>query len=347
MTAPQAELEQAGREYLARLSDADLGALVDADAVTADRATARIEALHRQPALLLDALDRPATSAAVLNLAWATESGAVHEQTRAADRFAMISPFLLFAAAVHRTAADLAGASYAPERTAPRQRIPLFDGGRLSAYLASPRHRLFLADLLTSFARISGGVVLAPDGRHRRRWNDADPHRLAVLLDALPPAERPPVWKRLGDLALFLAGVFPDAAERLVPDEAAASQPAGAPDLAKRRVRHRRASARWRSAGPDRVARHPVVPAGGPARDRRRGAGPAGACRALLAGPAGPEHSGRPVPAALLGRLVYCAGMSGRSELADVARVCRLPVRHTRPSFGSTIAVALAISGIP
>jgi len=224
MTAPQAELEQAGREYLARLSDADLRALVHADAVTADRATARIEALGRQPALLLDALDRPATSAAVLNLARAAEPGAALGQARTADRFAMISPFLLFAAAVHRIAADLAGASYAPERTAPRRRVPLFDGGRLTAYLALPRHRLFLADLLTSFARISGGVVLAPDGRHRRRWNDADPHRLAVLLDSLPPAERPPVWKRLGDLALFLAGVFPDAVERLVSDEAAVSR---------------------------------------------------------------------------------------------------------------------------
>ena len=136
----------------------------------------------------------------------------------------LISPFLLFAAAIHRTAADLAGSSYAPERTAPRRRIPLFDGGQLTAYLAAPRHRLFLADLLASFARISGGVVLAPDGQRRRRWNDADPHRLAVLLDALPHAERPPVWRRLGDLALFLAGVFPDAAERLVPDEAAATR---------------------------------------------------------------------------------------------------------------------------
>jgi hypothetical protein len=222
MTATQAELDEAGRAYLARLSHADLRALVHADAVTADRATARIEALRRQPALLLDALDRPATSAAVINLVRAAGPGTTPGSGRAADRFALISPFLLFAAAVHRTAADLAGASYAPERTTPRRRIPLFDGGRLSAYLAAPRHRLFLADLLASFARISGGVVLAPDGQHRRRWSDGDPHRLAVLLDAVPPAQRPPVWRRLGDLALFLAGVFPDAAERLVPDEATA-----------------------------------------------------------------------------------------------------------------------------
>jgi hypothetical protein len=222
MTAPAAELDQAGREYLARLSDGDLRALVHADAVSPERAAARIEALHRQPSLLLDALDRSATSAAVLNLARAAEPGAGPGRGRATDRFALISPFLLFAAAVHRTAADLASSSYAPERTTPRLRVPLFDGGRLTTYLAAPLHKLFLADLLASFARISGGVVLAPDGQHRRRWNDGDPHRLAVLLDAVPPAQRPPVWRRLGDLALFLGGVFPDAAERVVPDTATA-----------------------------------------------------------------------------------------------------------------------------
>src|SRR5262249_40893491 len=195
-----------------------LRALVHADAVTADRAAARIEALRRQPALLLDALDRPATSAAVLNLAHATGPGS--PPGRATDRFALIPPFLLFAAAGHPPAFDLAGSSYAPERTAPRRRIPLFDGGRLTAYLAAPRHRLFLADLLASFARISGGVVLAPDGQHRRRWNDADPHRLAVLLDAVPPPQRPPVWRRLRDPAPFLAAGVPGAAERALPGQA-------------------------------------------------------------------------------------------------------------------------------
>ena len=34
--------------------------------------------------------------------------------------------------------------------------------------------------------------------------------RLAALLDAVPEAERPGVYRRLGDVTLFLAGVFPD-----------------------------------------------------------------------------------------------------------------------------------------
>jgi hypothetical protein len=210
------ELDQAGAAYLERLTDADLAALVHADQVSATAAAARISALRQEPGLILDVLDRPATSAAVLNLAG--------YQAGPRDRFSLISPFLVFAAAIHRTAGDLAASTYAPERTTPRQRIPLFDAGQLSAYLGPPGHRLFLADLLASFARISSGMVYTPGSPRRRRWNDADPARLAVLLDTVPAAERPPVWRRLGDLALFLAGVFPDAAERLIPSQAAASR---------------------------------------------------------------------------------------------------------------------------
>jgi hypothetical protein len=154
MIGDPAALDQAGAAYLARLTDADLRALVHADQVSAAESDGRIRALRRQPALILDVLDRPATSAAVLNLADGHPRGGP-------DRFALISPFLMFAAAIHRTAADLSATAYAPERTAPRLRIPLFDAGQLSAYLGQPRHRLFLADLLASFARISSAGLAA------------------------------------------------------------------------------------------------------------------------------------------------------------------------------------------
>lgn len=198
-------LDAVGAAYLERLTDADLRALVRADRASAAEVAGRIAALRREPALVLDVLDRPATSAAILNLA-GTEPGGL----------AMVSPFLVFAAAIHRTAADLAGTSYAPERTTPRQRVPVFDALQLAAYLASPQHRLFLADLLASFARISSGVTITRTARGvlRRRWNDMEPAALAVLLDAVPQQQRPYVWRRLGDLALFLTGVFPDAAEQ-------------------------------------------------------------------------------------------------------------------------------------
>ncbi|HUB42245.1 MAG TPA: hypothetical protein VMA72_25620 [Streptosporangiaceae bacterium] len=201
-----ADLDEIGARYLAHLTDADLRALVHADEVSATEADARVRALRRVPELIPDVLDRPGVSAGLLNLASADEG----------QRFALISPFLVFAAAIHRVAADLRTAAYAPERTTPRLRVPVFDGPQLAAYLADPGHRLFLAELLASFARSSSGVIVTrtPHGMRRRRWNDLDLGRLAMLLDSLPEPDRPPVWRRLGDLALFLTGVFPAAVER-------------------------------------------------------------------------------------------------------------------------------------
>ena len=43
-----------------------------------------------------------------------------------------------------------------------------------------------------------------------RRFSELDPVRLAGLLEAVPRAERPGVYRRLGDVMLFLTGVFPD-----------------------------------------------------------------------------------------------------------------------------------------
>jgi hypothetical protein len=204
------DLDEIGARYLGHLTDADLRALVHADEVPAAEADARLLALRRVPELLLDVLDRPAVSAGLLNLASA-DSG---------ERFTFISPFLVFAAAIHRIAADFRTAAYAPERASPRLRIPVFDGPQLAAYLAEPAHRLFLAELLASFARSSSGVIVTqtPQGLRRRRWNDLDLGRLAMLLDSLPEPDRPPVWRRLGDLALFLTGVFPAAIERALAD---------------------------------------------------------------------------------------------------------------------------------
>jgi hypothetical protein len=200
------DLDRIGTLYLGHLTDADLQALVHADEISAAEADARIRALRRAPALLLDVLDRPAVSSGLLNLASARDP----------QRYVLISPFLVFAAAIHRVAADLSGTGYVPERTTPRMRVPVFDGPQLTAYLAEPLHRLFLAELLVSFARSSSGVIVTqtPTGLRRRRWNDLDLSRLAGLLDAVPEPERPRVWRRLGDLALFLAGVFPAALER-------------------------------------------------------------------------------------------------------------------------------------
>jgi hypothetical protein len=129
-----------------------------------------------------------------------------------ADPLVGVSPFLAFAAAVHRTARDLASATYTAEWVGIGRRTPVFDVAGLREFLSRPWHRFFLAELLASYTHVSSGSVLVATrrGLRRQRFSELDPVRLAGLLEVVSPAERPGVLRRLGDLALFLTGVFPD-----------------------------------------------------------------------------------------------------------------------------------------
>jgi hypothetical protein len=194
-----------GSEYASHLTDADLALLASAAAArgVTGGATGPVDAsrLRGDPAALLRLLEHPGVSRAVLGEGDAGPGQAVPA-----------SPFLVFAVFVQRAAAELASAGHVPERTGPRQRVPLFDAPALRDFLAAPARRLFLAELLASFTRVASGRYWArAGGRPRaRRFSELDPVRLAGLLDAVPEAERPGVYRRLGDVALFLTGVFPD-----------------------------------------------------------------------------------------------------------------------------------------
>ena len=128
------------------------------------------------------------------------------------DPLLRASPFLVFALAMHRTAADLEASSFVPEWSSPRRRVAIFDAPALRDFLAAPARRLFLAELLASYVHVASGSiwVQTAHGWRRRRYSELDPVRLATLLEVVDEAERPGIWRRLGDLALFLTGVFPD-----------------------------------------------------------------------------------------------------------------------------------------
>ena len=126
-----------------------------------------------------------------------------------------VSPFLAFALIVHRGWDELQHVSHVDEWVGPRRRLPVLGGGDLRQFLASPSNRLFVTELLASYTRVASGAVWVQTRRgwRRRRFSELDPVRLASLLDIVPKDERPGVYRRLGDLALFLTGVFPDHTE--------------------------------------------------------------------------------------------------------------------------------------
>ena len=121
----------------------------------------------------------------------------------------LVSPFLAFGVAVHRAVQDLSVMGHLPERSGLRQRIPVFDTPELRDFLGSAERRLFLAELLASFTHVASGRYRV-SARRTRRFSELDPVRLAGLLDVVPDESRTGVYRRLGDVSLFLAGVFPD-----------------------------------------------------------------------------------------------------------------------------------------
>jgi hypothetical protein len=211
----------------------------------------------------------------------------------AAGEAVLVSPFLAFCVAVHRAVTDLSALDYLPERSGLRQRVPVFDTPELRDFLDSAARRLFLAELLASFTRItSGRYRVQSGGRSRtRRFSELDPVRLAGLLEVTPEESRPGIYRRLGDVSLFLAGVFPDyAADRALgridvgPAAALGAGSRGRTGRARRRPGPR----------PAGIPRRQVVPrrAGGrPGADRQAGRRRRGR-RTVPAGEADPQSPG-------------------------------------------------------
>jgi hypothetical protein len=139
---------------------------------------------------------------------------AVHDAVFATDEapVSLASPFLVFSVAVHGIAGDLASATLTNEWLGPRTRLPVFDAPKVREFIDDAERRLYLAQLLSSFTRVAGWTQWTHTSRgwQRNRFSELDPVQLAQFATMVSVAERPGVWLRLGDLSLFLTGVFPD-----------------------------------------------------------------------------------------------------------------------------------------
>lgn len=123
-----------------------------------------------------------------------------------------LTPLFAFAVLVHRTMRDLTDASYVPEWVGAGERLPVFDAPSLREFIDDITRRYLMAEFLGSFTRVASGAmwVRTERGYKRRRYSELDPLGLAEMVESLPTAQRTGGYKRLGDVALFLTGVFPD-----------------------------------------------------------------------------------------------------------------------------------------
>ena len=192
------------RLYLDRLSERDLAVL--AETAGGHRRTAEgVARLRAEPARIEELLGRSEVYDALF-APWSMHP------------FTVASPFLVFSVMIAGAARRLETTPFVREWVGPRQRLPVFDVRPLVELLEDPARRVLLADVLASYTHVASGTIWVRDRRgwSRRRFNELDPVRLAALLDVVPERQRPAIYLRLGDLALFLSGVFPDfAAERL------------------------------------------------------------------------------------------------------------------------------------
>jgi hypothetical protein len=135
-----------GSEYASHLTDADLALL--ASLAAADTGpVADASSLRSDPVALLRLLEHPGAFRTVLGgtvLGGTVLGGTVlgGPGDTAPGQAVPASPFLVFAVSVQRAAAELASAGHVPERTGPRQRVPLFDAPALRDFLAAPARRL-------------------------------------------------------------------------------------------------------------------------------------------------------------------------------------------------------------
>jgi hypothetical protein len=133
-------------------------------------------------------------------------------ETPETGMIAGLSPLLAFAVLVHRTMRDLRAAAYVPEWIGAGERLPVFDAASIREFIDAADRRYLIADFLGSFTTVSSGSmwVRTERGYRKRRFSELDPVALAEMVGSLPLAQRSGGYRRLGEVSLFLTGVFPD-----------------------------------------------------------------------------------------------------------------------------------------
>jgi hypothetical protein len=127
----------------------------------------------------------------------------------------LVSPWLFFTVLLRRARRDLEQESFTVERRH-RQKVVLFDTDRVIQLLEQEPLRGYLAAMLASFARVESVTVpvRVREGIWRRyRASDLDAESLMRYCQALDEEFRFEPYKRIADVCLFLAGMFPDYVE--------------------------------------------------------------------------------------------------------------------------------------
>lgn len=123
-----------------------------------------------------------------------------------------VSPWLFFTVLLRQVRRDLARETFTVERRQ-RQKLPLFDTDQVVDLLDQEALRDYLAVMLASFTRIKSATVRVRvrAGIWRRyRTSDLDVEGLMRYCQSLDEEFRFEAYRRIADVCLFLAGMFPE-----------------------------------------------------------------------------------------------------------------------------------------
>jgi hypothetical protein len=126
-----------------------------------------------------------------------------------------LSPRFLFTVLLRRIRADLATIPYTVERVDSGGRLVVFDAGIVHELLAADEMFNYLVELLVSFERAETLTVRRAYPSHGvRRLNTQSIDDMLELAGMVEAPLRATVFRRIGDIALFTTGVFPEAVRR-------------------------------------------------------------------------------------------------------------------------------------
>jgi hypothetical protein len=123
-----------------------------------------------------------------------------------------ISPQLYFEILLRKTRKELEGAGHTIEREGARK-VAVFDTGEVVELLSRREIITYLAKMLASFTKVQSYAVSyrIREGIWRRiRFSDLDPDSLIRLCESVEEEYRLGFFKRIGDICLFLLGLFPE-----------------------------------------------------------------------------------------------------------------------------------------
>lgn len=125
--------------------------------------------------------------------------------------FLSISPYLFFRILLKRAHRELRWESFTIERHG-TQKVFVFDTDRLTELLERKDLRAYLACMLSSFTKVETTVFyLIASGRvYKFKYSSIDMDDVEERLKLVDEEKRFPLLRRIGDIALFLLGIFPE-----------------------------------------------------------------------------------------------------------------------------------------